>query len=111
LPEPVTSLAIESARRAAHAALAPPIDRAGQAAAIAALHRTIAFEAEARGVPLFERISGLTTALAADIANAAVDPSNGDAARALLRNAHQLAVSQLEILLALPKRAPAPTGE
>lgn len=103
MADTVTSLAVESARRAARAALQPPLNPIDQGAALAALHRTVSFEADAMGVELWQRINGMMTALATDIAAAVQSPANEDAARELLATAHKLARSQLDILLTLKR--------
>lgn len=105
MPEP-TSIAVESARRAARAALAGARNAADDGAALAALHRTLSFEAEAMGVELWHRVNGATSALAADIAASLTSPANADAARALLDNAMRLARAQLDILITLKSGEP-----
>jgi len=98
LPESVTSLAVESARRAARAGVAGLNDPFAQTDALAHLIHTLTAEAMAAGVGLYARIDALTRALAVEIDCAISPSSNDDVAHETMKAAGQLARSQLNTL-------------
>lgn len=95
---PVTSIAIESARRAARVALAAQTDQLAAVHALSAVLHTVNDEAGRRGVDGATRIDACCRALAILIATTSPDES---VARERMRLANTLADTQLQIVLRL----------
>lgn len=103
----VTSVAVESAKRAVRAA-GVPRDNHYDAHALSALLHTIDHEANGAGVTLYARIDALSRAMAMCAYLATRD---ADASRALIKSATDLSRSQMEILIATKGGALTPRGD